>query len=239
MSPEFLNILNKIQATTTSSTPSPTCVASTEPFQIQSTSSFGGATYNFFADIINEYAVNTKWEPASTIDSPAMLNKATFSFDSSGNLKLANKFSGEDWYPYALLDQVVTARIVNVARKVDLENMPEHTFAYVKGCVDIVTGELRLDSMGRKEVLECYAYTVISNGINDSWGDPTPCNNMQVFAVPVVSSGSSATTSTSSSVTSVSLPPSTLVPEINKLQISTTTATSTVMCFTCKMPGLC
>jgi hypothetical protein len=138
-----------------------------------------------------------------------MHNQATFSFDNSGHLILADKVSAlsdEDWYAYSYIDPQAKSRMVSIAPKTYVETITYVGVAFVTGCIDRVTNEVRLDFMGRHELLECFSYGVISSGGDDVWGDPTPCVTMQAFAVPVVSSGSSATTSASSSVTTVSSP---------------------------------
>jgi hypothetical protein len=198
------------QTTSTSSTPLPTCIAQTGAFQIQFVSNSGRDPYVLTVDGNHEWYAVGVWNRASSLGDGDH-SSITFNFDANGNLKLAQKRTAQDldyWYVYSRYHSSVSTFMPAMSPKGKVDEwLLDNSVTNIKGCVDIVTGEVKLDSVGRRNILMCYEQFYMSSGSGmDAFSEETenPCIVVQAFAIPIDSSASSATSSTSS-ITSVSL----------------------------------
>lgn len=126
--------------------------------------------------------------PAHMPASADTQNRTTFTFDASGNLKLAYKRtseSEEDWYAYTM-DTVSTRSdtpMFSPKSLVDLLTSGPDGGARVTGSVDVATREVKLKSVERQNLLYCWGSFFMSVGLGEDVDAGVGCTKMEPYAV--------------------------------------------------------
>lgn len=82
-------------------------------------------------------------------------NAFIWRFDTNGNLLVANKISNVEFAAY-VPNRDINTDWPQLAPKTNVEsNTARGSWVQIKGCVDSVTGELRLSAKGRPNMLWC------------------------------------------------------------------------------------
>lgn len=142
------------------------------------------------------------WELSSALPSWATFNTTIWTFDNNGFLRLAYENSPLDasaskyeWYPFTRSPIPGDTEWPPISPKSLIDTWANT--AYIKGCVDRVTGELRLNALGRETLLECdrrwFAITTEAG---------RECIKKKAFVVPLSTTSSSTTASPSPIATS-------------------------------------
>lgn len=201
---EYLVMLINYQTTTTSSTPLPT-------FQIQFASPWGGNPYTLTIQSKSANDAYGVWEGDLTqLEESEIENSTTFTFDESGNLKLAYKrllYSTEDWYVYSLASATGQTTMPKFSPKEMVDLLSSDNSGYrVKGFVDAATGEVKLNSEGRQNILMCQGKFYLSSGSGqDAFKEiEHPCIQVRAF-INLPTSSSTSTSGSPSSTTTVSI----------------------------------
>lgn len=106
----------------------------------------------------------------STSTSPAVVNKYIWSLDGEGNLRLHNKIPPYtyDYYVYVQNRDLNTDWPQIAPKSVVDQRVAQGNSFNVKGCIDSITGELKLDAaFGRKNMLWCGQQMWISKTLGE------------------------------------------------------------------------
>jgi hypothetical protein len=160
-------------------------VSNSDTFQIQS-DSLGGEPYVLSTVDGEPGYVHFAWIPASTPDTGDKQNRTTFTFD-GGNLKLAYKKtpeSEEDWYAYSMNPNSASSDgpMFSPKSDVDLRTSIDGG-SKITGYVDVATGEVKLKSLERQNLLHCWGHVIMSVGLGEDFAQDSYCTKMQSFAV--------------------------------------------------------
>ncbi|VBB78295.1 Putative protein of unknown function [Podospora comata] len=157
-----------VTQTTTTVVPAATCLP---PSQVKAfrglATDYGGQTLAMYANMLNALSGGMIWQPPSTSTSTSVQYKYFFKLDDEGRVVLAK---GIPPYSYTYALYVATNSNGGLWPQVNTKDAIQNSInaggsvAFVKGCVNSVTGELTLDAAGRKNILWCGQQMWMSTG---------------------------------------------------------------------------